>query len=268
MCVLQHMGNISDLPARFAAGPHSTISATQLLQTAPKPRKQPVYSWQKATNLRQKIKIMAFAAKSADMLILSDVMTPGIHEEQAPPRPKSAIPQESPMLGAETIVNVPSIPQMLECINTNVAKIPENVRQVLEDDKSFKELTLTGAEFLKGLDTNPKKRIQQEERMIEFRQVVSGIFKTYDLFSNDVIHAKIRSMADLLCYHAKRIYKENCKNRQEVVFTCLSYYLLKRHVIEDSTQQYHILNTIIESSLMHTPRRIKSPARKKYSFYY
>ena len=218
---------------------------------------------------------MAFSAKSADMLILSDVMTPGIREEPAPPRPKSAIPQESPMLGTETLVNVPSIPQMLENINTNVAKIPENVRQVLEDDKSFKELTLTGVEFLKGLDTNPKKRIQQEERMIEFRQVVSGIFKTYDLFSNDVIHAKIRSMADLLCYHAKRIYKENCKNREEVakvrhkvVFTCLSYYLLKRHVIEDSTQQYHILNTIIESSLMHTPRRIKSPARKKYSFYY
>lgn len=56
--------------------------------------------------------------------------------------------------------------------------------------------------------------------------------------------------------------------RHKVVFTCMAYYLLKRRMIEDSANQYHILNTIIESSLLHTPRRIRTPSRKKYSFYY
>ena len=214
---------------------------------------------------------MAFSAKSADMLILSDVITPGAAEIADPPaKPRAKLADH-----AEPTANVPSLSEMLTSLNANVAQIPENVRLALEEDRSFKELTSTGIEFIKSLDSNPKKKVQQEERMIEFRHVVAQIFKTYDLFSNDVIHAKIRSLSDLLCYHAKKIFRNHCKNRQEmmelrhkVVFTCLSYYLLKRRVIEDNANQYHILNTIIEASILHTPRRIRTPSRKKYSFYY
>ena len=211
---------------------------------------------------------MTFSVKSADTMILSDSAARGAFEE---PPPKAISLQVSP----KTSENVPNIADMLSSISANVQQIPENVRMALEEERSFKELSPVGIEFVKGLETNPKKKVQQEERMIEFRHVVAQIFKTYDLFSNDVIHAKIRSLSDLLCYHAKKIFRNHCKNRQEmmelrhkVVFTCLSYYLLKRRVIEDNVQQYHILNTIIEASILHTPRRIKAQARKKYSFYY
>lgn len=176
-------------------------------------------------------------------MILSDSAARGAFEE----------PTISLQVPPKTGENVPNLADMLSSISANVQQIPENVRLALEEERSFKELSPVGIEFVKGLETNPKKKIQQEERMIEFRHVVAQIFKTYDLFSNDVIHAK-------------KIFRNHCKNRQEmmelrhkVVFTCLSYYLLKRRVIEDSLQQYHIL---------HTPRRIKAQTRKKYSFYY
>ena len=235
--------------------------------------------------------------KSADMVILSasspmrrSIELPPqepLPDEALPPRALSAgnVPEAMeipvhpgvpPVLNMAQIQdNVPDIADMLASLNSNVEQIPENVRKALEEERSFKELTPHGIEFVKGLQTNPKKKIQQEERMIEFRHVVAGIFKTYDLFSNEVIHAKLRPLSDLLCYHAKKIFKGGCKTRQEmlelrhkVVFTCMSYYLLKRGVIADSVQQYHVLNTIIEGSIMHPPRQIKAQSRKKYSFYY
>ena len=237
-------------------------------------------------------KLMAFPVKSADMLILSGntsrrsvelapTIVPG--DESLPPRAVSAgnvpevpeIPIHPELNMGHIQDNVPDIADMLASLNSNVEQIPENVRKALEEERSFKELTPHGIEFVKTLETNPKRKIQQEERMIEFRHVVAGIFKTYDLFSNDVIHAKLRSLSDLLCYHAKKIFKGGCKTRQEmaelrhkVVFTCMSYYLLKRHVISDNVQQYHVLNTIIEASILHTPRHIRTQSRKKYSFYY
>lgn len=211
---------------------------------------------------------MTFSARSADSVILSDARVLGPAEDAPPAATKGAA-------GAQTNGNVPGVAEMLTSINSSVEKIPENVRQVLQEERSFKELTPNGIEFVKGLQTDTKKKVQEEERTIEFRGVVAGIFRVYDRFSNEVIHAKIRSISDLLCYHAKRIFKAHCKNRKEmmdlrhkVVFTCLSYYLLKRGVIEDNVKQYHILNTIIEASILHTPRRIKVTTAKKYSFYY
>lgn len=208
---------------------------------------------------RKNKKLMSFSVKSADMMILSDSAARGAFEEPPPKAPPTISLQVPPKTGE----NVPNLADMLSSISANV-------RLALEEERSFKELSPVGIEFVKGLETNPRKKIQQEERMIEFRHVVAQIFKTYD-----VIHAKVRSLSDLLCYHAKKIFRNHCKNRQEmmelrhkVVFTCLSYYLLKRRVIEDSLQQYHILNTIIEASILHTPRRIKAQTRKKYSFYY
>lgn len=207
----------------------------------------------------------------ADGIVLSPVVAPT--PAPAPAEEPAALTASQPDLTQST-TNVPSVVDMLSSLKTNVACLPENIRRTLQEERSFKELTPIGVDFVKTLETDPKRKIQQEERMIEFRHVVAQIFKTYDLFSDDVIHAKIRSISDILCYHAKKIFRAHCKNRQQmqetrhkIVFTCLSYYLTKRGVISDNLQQYQILNTIIEASILHTPRRIKVQSRKKYSFY-
>ena len=52
--------------------------------------------------------------------------------------------------------------------------------------------------------------------------------------------------------------------RHGVVFTALVHYLRQRGIIEDTYNQYHILNTIIQASF-ERPRRPSSATLKKLS---
>lgn len=195
--------------------------------------------------------------RSADDVVLSDVRT----MEETPPATQG------------------NMERMVSAMHQDVRLLPENIRNTLREERTFKELSPNAISFMEKHDPNAKSRVMAAEREIEFRHVTASIFNTYDYFEPQLIYDKLNNMCELICYHAKRIYKTcpfmNSENRNkiekvryQVVFAAVSWYLRKRGLIKDDETQYAIVSPIIDNAMRHTPRHIKAKRTKKHSFYY
>lgn len=195
-----------------------------------------------------------------DDIVLSDV------QSITPPPPT---PAAAPM----------DLKSMVSSMHQDIRYLPENIRNTLREERTFKELSPNAVSFMQTHDPNTKNRVQAAEREIEFRHVTASIFSTYDYFEPQLIYDKLNNMSELICYHAKRIYKTHIfmdrasrekveKLRYQVVFAAISWYLRKRGLITDEITQYAIISPIVDNAMRHTPRHIKVQRAKKHSYYY